>query len=175
MDAEREVKDSVFLTTASKFLEPIEKFANWGRYSSLWPLSFGLACCAIEMMATAAAKHDISRFGMEVFRASPRQADLMIVSGTVTHKMAPRLRRLYDQMPEPKYVVAMGACTISGGPFTMSYGVLKGVDKIIPVDVYIPGCPPKPEALIDGIMLLREKMGDERIITDKLRGSAKEK
>lgn len=161
-------KGSIFLTTLDKILEPAEKFANWGRYSSLWPLTFGLACCAIEMMATAAAKNDIARFGMEVYRASPRQADLMIVSGTVTHKMAPRVRRLYDEMPEPKYVIAMGACTITGGPFSMSYGVLKGVDKIIPVDVYIPGCPPKPEALLDGIIVLRKKIGRERIITNKI-------
>lgn len=168
-------KGSIFLTTLDKILEPAEKFANWGRYSSPWPLTFGLACCAIEMMATAAAHNDIARFGMEVYRASPRQADLMIVSGTLTHKMAPRIKRLYDMMPEPKYVIAMGACTISGGPFSKSYAVVKGIDKIVPVDVYIPGCPPKPEALIDGIMLLREKIGDERLITKKVHTLLKQK
>lgn len=149
-------------------LKYVDEFFDWGRLNSVWPLTFGLACCAIEMMSTASANYDIARFGMEVFRPSPRQADLMIVAGTVTHKMAPRVKRLYDQMPYPKYVIAMGACSISGGPFSNSYSVLKGVDKIIPVDVYIPGCPPKPEALLHGILKLREKISKERIFSKNL-------
>lgn len=131
--------------------------ARWAQKSSLWPLSFGLACCAIEMISTAAARYDISRFGMEVFRPSPRQADVMIVAGTVTMKMAPAVRRLYDQMPDPKWVVAMGACACSGGVFP-TYAVLQGVDKIIPVDVYIPGCPVIPEALMNGLIRLQERI-----------------
>lgn len=165
---DEELKNHVIIAKADILLKPIDQIVSWLRYSSVWPLTFGLSCCAIEMMATAGANNDIARFGMEVYRASPRQADLMIVAGTVTHKMAPRVKRLYDQMAEPKYVIAMGACTISGGPYAGSYAVLKGVDKIIPVDVYIPGCPPKPEALIDGILKLREKIGKERTITRKL-------
>jgi NADH-quinone oxidoreductase subunit B len=141
----------------------IEKVADWGRKSSLWPALFGLACCAIEMMATSASRYDLARFGSEVFRASPRQADLMIVSGRVCQKMAPVLRNIYDQMPEPKWVISMGACASSGGIFN-NYAVIQGVDKIVPVDVYIPGCPPRPEALMDGILKLQEKIMRERLI-----------
>ncbi len=136
----------------------IKDLMSWARSRSPWPLSYGLACCAIEMMATGASHHDMARFGAEVFRASPRQADVMIVAGTVTHKMAPRLRRLYEQMPEPKWVIAMGNCASSGGEFWDSYSTLQGVDTIVPVDVYVPGCPPRPEALIEGILRLREKI-----------------
>ena len=140
------------------FVLPIEQLYNWGRKSSIWPLQFGLACCAIEMIATAASRYDLARFGAEVFRATPRQADLMIVAGTVTKKMAPQVVRLYNQMPEPKYCIAMGACAISGGPFKDGYNVLKGIDRYIPVDVHIPGCPPRPEALIHAIMTLQRKI-----------------
>jgi len=136
----------------------IKDLVSWARSRSPWPLGYGLACCAIEMMATGASHHDLARFGAEVFRASPRQADVMIVAGTVTHKMAPRLRRLYEQMPEPKWVIAMGNCASSGGEFWDSYATLQGVDTIVPVDVYVPGCPPRPEALIEGILRLREKI-----------------
>ena len=130
---------------------------NWARKSALWPLTFGLACCAIEMMCTAASRFDIARFGSELFRASPRQSDLMIVAGTVTLKMAPVLKRIWDQMPDPKWCISMGACSSVGGPFN-TYGVLQGVDKIVPVDVYVAGCPPRPEALLDGLRLLQEKV-----------------
>ncbi len=139
----------------------IDKVLEWGRESSLWYLSFGLACCGLEvLMAAGAARFDLDRFGM-FFRATPRQSDLMIVAGTVTKKMAPRVKRLYEQMAEPRYVIATGSCALAGGPFADSYAVVKGVDKIIPVDVYVPGCPPRPEALINGVMELRKKMREE--------------
>ena len=136
----------------------LDKIYNWGRRSSIWPMVFGLACCAIEMICTAASRFDIARFGMEVFRATPRQADLMIVSGTVTKKMVPQIVRLFNKMPEPKYVMAMGACASGGGPFKEGYNVVSGIDKFVPVDVYVPGCPPRPEALLYGILKLQEKI-----------------
>ena len=135
---------------------------NWGRSNSLWPLTFATSCCGIEFMAVGAARYDFARFGFEVARASPRQADMIMVAGTITHKMAPVLKRLYDQMADPKYVVAVGGCAISGGPFKKSYHVLNGVDKILPVDVYIPGCPPRPEALLYGMMQLQRKVKLEK-------------
>jgi NADH-quinone oxidoreductase subunit B len=132
---------------------------NWGRSNSLWPMTFGLACCAIEMMATGASRFDMDRFGAGAFRATPRQADLMIVAGTVTYKMASRVKRLYNQMPEPKFVMAMGACTVGGGPyFKYGYSIVKGVDLLVPVDIYIPGCPPRPETLLEGLMRLQDKI-----------------
>jgi len=145
------------------FTTSLQELYNWGRRSSLWPLNFGLACCAIEMIATTMARYDLARFGAEVFRPSPRQADLMIVAGTITKKMAPQVVRLYNQMPEPKYVISMGACAISGGPFKQGYNVLKGIDRFIPVDIYIPGCPPRPEALIDGFMALQAKIDAQQL------------
>ena len=149
-------KQGIFVTT-------IQELYNWGRRSSVWPMQFGLACCAIEMIATTMARYDLARFGAEVFRPSPRQADLIIVSGTVTKKMAPQVVRLYNQMPEPKYVIAMGACAISGGPFRDGYNVLRGIDRYIPVDVHIPGCPPRPEALIHAFMTLQKKIEDQAL------------
>ena len=140
----------------------LEKAINWGRTRAMWPMLFGLACCAIEMMATQASHYDISRFGMELMRASPRQSDLMIVAGRVSRKMAPVLRRLYDQMPAPKWVIAMGDCASCGGIFN-NYAILQGVDEIVPVDVYVAGCPPRPEQLIQGIMMLHEKVMKEKI------------
>jgi NADH-quinone oxidoreductase subunit B len=142
-------------------LTKLESLVNWARKSSIWPASFGLACCAIEMMATGASRFDLARFGAEVFRGSPRQADLMIVAGRVSRKMAPVLRRIYDQMPDPKWVIAMGACASCGGIFN-TYTIVQGVDEVVPVDVYVPGCPPRPEQLIHGIMLLQEKITRER-------------
>ncbi len=144
-------------------LTGLEELYNWGRSKSVWPLNFGLACCAIEMIAASMAKFDIARFGSEVFRPSPRQADLLIVSGTVTKKMAPQVVRLWNQMPEPKYCIAMGACAISGGPFKQGYNVLKGIDRFIPVDIYIPGCPPRPEALLHGLVQLQAKIRGQPI------------
>ena len=135
----------------------LDKLVNWARKSSLWPATFGLACCAIEMMATTMPRHDLARFGMEAFRGSPRQSDLMIVAGRVSQKMAPVLRHIYDQMTEPKWVISMGVCASSGGVFN-NYALVQGVDQIVPVDIYVPGCPPRPEMLMDGIMLLHDKI-----------------
>jgi NADH-quinone oxidoreductase subunit B len=142
-------------------LMPWDKLYNWGRKRALWPLFTGLACCAIEFIAGAASRFDFGRFGMDLARASPRQSDLYIISGTVTKRMAPQVVRLYNQMAEPKYVIAMGACAISGGPFKEGYNVVSGVDKLIPVDVYIPGCPPRPEALYNAVLVLHAKMERE--------------
>lgn len=145
-------------------LEVSEKIMNVCRAMSLWPLTFGLACCAIEMMAAGMARFDIARFGAEVFRASPRQSDLMIVAGTVTRKLAPAIVRLYEQMPAPKWVIAMGNCAVSGGPFKFEgqYSIIEGVDKLIPVDIYIPGCPARPEALLEGLFELQKKISGKR-------------
>ena len=143
----------------------LDRIYNWSRRNSLWPLMFGLACCAIEMICTAASRYDFSRFGMEVMRASPRQADVMIVAGTVTKKMIPQIVRLYNQMAEPKYVIAMGACASGGGPFKEGYNVVSGVDRFVPVDVYIPGCPPTPQALLNGLITLQKKVDGESIKT----------
>lgn len=151
-----------FLIENNILLTTVTKITNWSRRSSLWPMTFGLACCAIEMMATASPHHDLARFGSEVFRGSPRQADLMIVAGRVSRKMAPILRQLYDQMAEPKWVIAMGACASGGGVFK-NYAVLQGVDEIVPVDVYIPGCPPRPEALLQGLIKLQQKIDREKL------------
>ena len=153
-----ELQANVMVTT-------LDKIYNWSRKSSMWPLLFGLACCAIEMIATAASRYDLSRFGMEVMRPSPRQSDLMIVSGTVTKKMAPAIVRIYNQMAEPRYVLSMGACATGGGPFKEGYSVVSGIDKYIPVDVYVPGCPPTPEALIFGLLKLHEKVERQSIMT----------
>jgi NADH-quinone oxidoreductase subunit B len=151
MGMPEDLKRNVLVTSAEALL-------NWGRRSAVWPLTFGLACCAFEMIGSAMSRFDIARFGMEAFRASPRQADLLIVSGTVTWKMAVPIRRIYDQMAEPKWVIAMGVCATSGGPYYESYSVVPGVHRIVPVDVYIPGCPPRPDALLFGIMKLHEKI-----------------
>ena len=151
-----EIEQALGITT-------LEKAVRWAQTKSMWPDTFGLACCAIEMIAAAASRYDIARFGGEVFRPSPRQADLMIVAGTVTKKMAPQIVRLYNQMPDPKYVISMGACAISGGPFKQGYNVLKGIDRYIPVDVYIPGCPPRPEALLHAFMELQRKIDSQKL------------
>jgi NADH-quinone oxidoreductase subunit B len=150
------LKTQVSITT-------IDRIYNWSRRSSVWPMMFGLACCAIEMICTAASRYDQARFGMEVMRPSPRQSDLMIVSGTVTKKMIPQIVRLYNQMPEPKYVMAMGACASGGGPFKEGYNVVSGVDKFVPVDVYVPGCPPTPQALLNGLITLQRKIDKQSI------------
>jgi len=149
-EAEEDVRRGILLTS-------LDRAVGWARKQSMWPVTFGLACCAIEMMATGAARYDLSRWGMELFRASPRQADLMIVAGRVSQKMGPVLRQIYDQMPEPKWVISMGVCASAGGMFT-NYAIVQGVDTIVPVDVYVPGCPPRPEMLMFGILTLQEKV-----------------
>jgi len=151
-----ELKNAVSVTT-------LDRLYNWGRRSSVWPLMFGLACCAIEMIAAQTSRYDLARFGMEVMRPTPRQADLMLVAGTVTKKMLPAIVRLYNQMPEPKYVLAMGACASSGGPFKEGYNVVAGIDKYLPVDIYVPGCPPTPQALTNGLIMLQKKIDKESI------------
>jgi NADH-quinone oxidoreductase subunit B len=155
-DIPPELEGQVSITT-------LDKIYNWSRRSSIWPMMFGLACCAIEMICTAASRYDFSRFGMEVMRPSPRQADLMLVSGTVTKKMVPQIVRLYDQMPEPKYVVAMGSCASGGGPFKEGYNVVSGIDNYLPVDVYIPGCPPTPQALLHGLITLQKRIDHDSL------------
>jgi NADH-quinone oxidoreductase subunit B len=147
------------------FVTTVDRLYNWGRRNSVWPMFFGLACCAIEMICAAASRFDLARFGMEVMRPSPRQADLLIVSGTVTKKMAPQIVRLYDQMAEPKYVMAMGACASGGGPFKEGYNVVSGIDQYVPVDVYVPGCPPTPQALLHGLIKLQEKIDRQSVRT----------
>jgi len=156
------LENTLFESLPDVITVKLDAVVNWARKSSLWPATFGLACCAIEMMNSVSARNDLSRFGAETFRASPRQADVMIVSGRVSRKMAPALRRIYDQMPEPKWVISMGACATSGGVFD-NYAIVQGVDKIVPVDVYIPGCPPRPEMLIHAIMMLQEKVMNESV------------
>lgn len=158
-----QARKSVWTGPLDKFIDLIDLIYNWGRRNSVWPMGFGLACCAIEMICTSATRFDIARFGMELFRATPRQADLMLVSGTVTKKMAPAIVRLYNQMAEPKYVIAMGACASGGGPFKEGYNVISGVDKLVPVDVYIPGCPPTPQALLYGLMQLQKKIDKQSV------------
>jgi NADH-quinone oxidoreductase subunit B len=165
-DIPPEMRSQVTITT-------LDKIYNWGRRSSIWPMMFGLACCAIEMICTATSRFDFARFGMEIMRPSPRQADLMIIAGTVTKKMMPQIVRLYNQMPEPKYVLAMGACASGGGPFKEGYNVVSGVDEYIPVDVYVPGCPPTPQALLHGFIMLQKKIDVQSI--KQVRWYSKEK
>ena len=155
-DVEEEVQSTILVSSVDQVL-------NWARRSSLWPAMFGLACCAMEMIATATPRYDLARFGAEIFRASPRQADLLIVPGTVTWKMAPAVRRIWLQMPEPKWALAMGGCAIMGGPFAYAYSVTPGVNTLLPVDVYVPGCPPRPESLLTGLMLLQDKIKQDTI------------
>ena len=155
-DIDTEVEQNMLLTG-------VDTVMNWARSSSLWPTMFGLACCAMEMIATATPRYDIARFGAEIFRASPRQSDLMIVSGTCTWKMAPAIRRIWLQMPEPKWSIAMGGCAIMGGPFAFGYSTVPGVNLLIPVDVYVPGCPPRPESLLTGLIMLQNKIMDARV------------
>lgn len=163
------------MTKENVFMTSVDAALNWTRQASVWPLTFGLACCAIEMMATLAAKYDFDRFGSGVPRATPRQADLMIVAGTVSHKMAPRVKRLFDQMADPKFVIAMGGCVIKGGPYAKyGYHVLQGVDRVIPVDVYVPGCPPRPEALLEGLFKVKELCYREKL-SDRERKAARPK
>ena len=157
-----------FVTTSA------DKLINWARTGSLWPVTFGLACCAVEMMHAAAARYDMDRMGI-IFRPSPRQSDVMIVAGTLVNKMAPALRKVYEQMPEPKYVIAMGSCAISGGPFAGMYSVVDGVDKVVPVDVYVPGCPPRPEAYVQGILKLQDKISSETRGSDQFYENIKDK
>src|SRR3954467_9292971 len=161
MGLEEHLPSGVLLTS-------VEKLVNWTRKSSLWPATFGLACCAIEMMTTGAPRYDLARFGMEVFRPSPRQADLMIVAGRVSNKMAPVLRQIYDQMAEPKYVLAMGVCASSGGMFN-NYAIVQGVDHVVPVDMYLPGCPPRPEMLIDAVLKLHDQVQHQKLGAHRLR------
>ena len=161
LESLKELGNSVFMTTVDDVL-------NWGRSNSIWPLTFATSCCGIEMMAAGAPRYDFARFGIEVYRATPRQADVIVVAGTIVHKMVPILKRLYDQMADPKYVIAMGACAVSGGPFYYNnYSVVRGVDHVLPVDVYIPGCPPRPEALLYGVMQLQRKIKAKSIAGKK--------
>jgi NADH-quinone oxidoreductase subunit B len=164
MGLEEKLEGQVVLGRAAEVIK-------WARKNSLWPALFGLACCAIEMMSTSASKYDVARFGAEVFRASPRQADLMIVAGRVSRKMAPVLRQIYDQMPEPKWVISMGACASTGGIFN-NYALVQGVDEVVPVDIYVPGCPPRPETLIDGIMKLQKKIASGQLYSDRSKTGA---
>lgn len=160
---DEQVKRSVWVTSFDKVVDLVDHVYNWGRRNSIWPMQFGLACCAIEMICTAASRFDFGRFGSEIFRSSPRQADLMIVAGTVTKKMVPNIVRLYNQMAEPKYVMAMGACATAGGPFKEGYNVVSGIDKFLPVDVYVPGCPPTPQALLNGLITLQKKIDKQSV------------